>query len=187
MLSFTTKTECPRWDPLSLFRYHFPHVSDNCRLSLFNSPLSSFRPSLVPLLPTSIRVDPCGVRRRSQSSHREDNVSGVGCLSVLRLVGVVPWSGINVACGVCGVPTRDCVLGAFIGTLPWTAVYFLDSSHSHPRRGMPCYRSGSSSMGSVIEFTMQVAWTTFRLLHSHKPLFGASSSPKFRFFVRVLG
>ncbi|KAJ4478186.1 snare associated Golgi protein-domain-containing protein [Lentinula aciculospora] len=43
-------------------------------------------------------------------------------LSVLRLVGVVPWSGINIACGVCGVPMWDCMLGAFIGTLPWTAV-----------------------------------------------------------------
>ncbi|KIK68073.1 hypothetical protein GYMLUDRAFT_154798 [Collybiopsis luxurians FD-317 M1] len=43
-------------------------------------------------------------------------------LSVLRLVGVVPWSGINIACGVCGVPLWDCMLGSFIGTLPWTAV-----------------------------------------------------------------
>ncbi|KAF9464487.1 snare associated Golgi protein-domain-containing protein [Collybia nuda] len=43
-------------------------------------------------------------------------------LSVLRLIGVVPWSGINIACGVCGVPLADCMLGAFIGSLPWTAV-----------------------------------------------------------------
>ncbi|EAU84857.2 hypothetical protein CC1G_00376 [Coprinopsis cinerea okayama7 len=43
-------------------------------------------------------------------------------LSVLRLVGVVPWSGINIACGVCGVSIVDCVLGTFIGCLPWTAV-----------------------------------------------------------------
>ncbi|KAG1907115.1 uncharacterized protein F5891DRAFT_1125036 [Suillus fuscotomentosus] len=43
-------------------------------------------------------------------------------LSVLRLVGVVPWSGINIACGVCGVAISDCLLGAFIGCLPWTAV-----------------------------------------------------------------
>ncbi|KAF8639986.1 hypothetical protein AX17_001232 [Amanita inopinata Kibby_2008] len=43
-------------------------------------------------------------------------------LSVLRLIGVVPWSGINIACGVCGVPISDCLLGAFIGSLPWTAV-----------------------------------------------------------------
>ncbi|KAF8897598.1 snare associated Golgi protein-domain-containing protein [Infundibulicybe gibba] len=43
-------------------------------------------------------------------------------LSVLRLIGVVPWSGINIACGVCGVSITDCMLGAFIGSLPWTAV-----------------------------------------------------------------
>lgn len=43
-------------------------------------------------------------------------------LSVLRLVGVVPWSGINIASGVCGVAISDCILGSFIGTLPWTAV-----------------------------------------------------------------
>lgn len=43
-------------------------------------------------------------------------------LSVLRLIGVVPWSGINIACGVCGVAITDCMLGAFIGALPWTAV-----------------------------------------------------------------
>jgi len=43
-------------------------------------------------------------------------------LSILRLVGVVPWSGINIACGVCGVPLTDCFLGSFIGGLPWTAV-----------------------------------------------------------------
>ncbi|KAF9446930.1 hypothetical protein P691DRAFT_793978 [Macrolepiota fuliginosa MF-IS2] len=43
-------------------------------------------------------------------------------LSVLRLIGVVPWSGINIACGVCGVALGDCMLGTFIGCLPWTAV-----------------------------------------------------------------
>jgi uncharacterized membrane protein YdjX (TVP38/TMEM64 family) len=43
-------------------------------------------------------------------------------LSVLRLIGIVPWSGINIACGVTGVSLFDCFLGAFIGTLPWTAV-----------------------------------------------------------------
>ncbi|KAF9226536.1 hypothetical protein BS17DRAFT_748364 [Gyrodon lividus] len=43
-------------------------------------------------------------------------------LSILRLIGVVPWSGINIACGVCGVPLSDCLLGALIGCLPWTAV-----------------------------------------------------------------
>ncbi|KAF9514174.1 hypothetical protein BS47DRAFT_1454645, partial [Hydnum rufescens UP504] len=43
-------------------------------------------------------------------------------LVVMRLVGVVPWSGINVACGVCGISMWECFLGTFIGTLPWTAV-----------------------------------------------------------------
>ncbi|KAF6762300.1 snare associated Golgi protein-domain-containing protein [Ephemerocybe angulata] len=43
-------------------------------------------------------------------------------LSILRLIGVVPWSGINIACGVCGVSLSDCMLGTFIGCLPWTAV-----------------------------------------------------------------
>lgn len=43
-------------------------------------------------------------------------------LSILRLIGVVPWSGINIACGVCGVAIGDCFLGTFIGSLPWTAV-----------------------------------------------------------------
>ncbi|KAM6495824.1 SNARE associated Golgi domain containing protein [Amanita muscaria] len=43
-------------------------------------------------------------------------------LAVLRLVGVVPWSGINIASGLCGVSISDCLLGSFIGSLPWTAV-----------------------------------------------------------------
>ncbi|KAJ1308423.1 hypothetical protein OPQ81_004128 [Rhizoctonia solani] len=43
-------------------------------------------------------------------------------LTVMRLVGVVPWSGINIACGVCEVPLTACAVGAFFGTLPWTAV-----------------------------------------------------------------
>ena len=43
-------------------------------------------------------------------------------LSVLRLVGVVPWSALNVACGITGVSLRNCFLGAVVGTFPWTAV-----------------------------------------------------------------
>ncbi|KAJ6539410.1 snare associated Golgi protein-domain-containing protein [Mycena capillaripes] len=58
-------------------------------------------------------------------------------LSVLRLIGVVPWSGINIACGVCGVSLWDCMLGCFIGSLPWTAVTcqigdILQTVASHP-------------------------------------------------------
>ena len=43
-------------------------------------------------------------------------------LSILRLIGIVPWSALNIACGLTGVALRDCLLGAFIGCLPWTAV-----------------------------------------------------------------
>ncbi|KAF8505616.1 snare associated Golgi protein-domain-containing protein [Russula emetica] len=43
-------------------------------------------------------------------------------LTVFRLVGIVPWSGINIACGVLGVSLQDCFLGTFIGSIPWTAV-----------------------------------------------------------------
>ncbi|KAG8956546.1 hypothetical protein FRC04_000024 [Tulasnella sp. 424] len=43
-------------------------------------------------------------------------------LTVLRLVGVVPWSALNLACGICDVPLWDCAIGGFIGMLPWTAV-----------------------------------------------------------------
>lgn len=58
-------------------------------------------------------------------------------LSVLRLIGIVPWSGINIACGVCGVSIWNCMLGTFIGSLPWTAVTcqigdILQTVASHP-------------------------------------------------------
>ncbi|KAG9011567.1 hypothetical protein FRB94_008136 [Tulasnella sp. JGI-2019a] len=43
-------------------------------------------------------------------------------LTILRLIGVVPWSALNLACGICNVPLWDCAIGAFIGVLPWTAV-----------------------------------------------------------------
>ncbi|KAG8905137.1 hypothetical protein FRB99_000649 [Tulasnella sp. 403] len=43
-------------------------------------------------------------------------------LTVLRLVGVVPWSALNLACGISDVPLWDCAVGGFIGVLPWTAV-----------------------------------------------------------------
>jgi uncharacterized membrane protein YdjX (TVP38/TMEM64 family) len=58
----------------------------------------------------------------SLTAHSKDRAPGWVRLSVLRLIGVVPWSGINIACGVTGVALFDCFLGAFIGTLPWTAV-----------------------------------------------------------------
>ncbi|KAG8875372.1 hypothetical protein FRB97_005184 [Tulasnella sp. 331] len=43
-------------------------------------------------------------------------------LTILRLIGVVPWSALNLACGICDVPLWDCAIGGFIGVLPWTAV-----------------------------------------------------------------
>ncbi|KZS97955.1 hypothetical protein SISNIDRAFT_397680, partial [Sistotremastrum niveocremeum HHB9708] len=67
--------------------------------------LSSFSPRAISLTKSVVAHDPAWMR-----------------LAVLRLVGVVPWSGLNIACGLCSVPLFDCALGAFIGTLPWTAV-----------------------------------------------------------------
>lgn len=67
------------------------------------------------------RVALSGDMHESEGHLRQKSPTWVR-LSVLRLVGVVPWSGINVACGVCNVSLADCMLGAFIGCLPWTAV-----------------------------------------------------------------
>ncbi|KAF5344136.1 hypothetical protein D9758_008887 [Tetrapyrgos nigripes] len=68
-------------------------------------------------LPTP--VEPKSSSQPTSSAH----TSGAWVrLSILRLVGVVPWSAINIACGVCNVSLSDCFLGTFIGTLPWTAV-----------------------------------------------------------------
>ena len=58
----------------------------------------------------------------SDSDHLKPRSSPWVRLSVMRLIGVVPWSGINIACGVCNVSLTDCMLGTFIGCLPWTAV-----------------------------------------------------------------
>lgn len=43
-------------------------------------------------------------------------------LALLRLIGVVPWSGLNIASGIVRVSLLDCFLGAIIGCLPWTVV-----------------------------------------------------------------
>lgn len=58
----------------------------------------------------------------SKSQQHSEPTSPWIRLSILRLIGVVPWSGINIACGVTGVAVADCFLGSFIGSLPWTAV-----------------------------------------------------------------
>jgi hypothetical protein len=62
-------------------------------------------------------------RLRLKCQTRKTTLNGTWArLSVLRLVGVVPWMGINIACGVLDVPILDCLLGSFVGCLPWTAV-----------------------------------------------------------------
>jgi len=71
-------------------------------------------------------------------------------LSVLRLVGVVPWSALNIACGVTGVSIRDCMAGAFIGTLPWTAVtcQIGDILHAVGVTGVGAVDGDGTAMGS---------------------------------------
>ncbi|KAH7914185.1 hypothetical protein BJ138DRAFT_1110765 [Hygrophoropsis aurantiaca] len=83
-------------------------------------------------------------------------------LSILRLIGVVPWSGINIACGVCGVALPDCILGAFIGCLPWTAVTcqigdILQTVASTPS---PSQQTMSSLLSSP-EIIMKLAFLSF--------------------------
>ncbi|KAG1788392.1 hypothetical protein EV424DRAFT_1311649 [Suillus variegatus] len=80
-------------------------------------------PSLSRLFPRALHMTRIALEGESNLSTGKKSKSPTWArLSVLRLVGVVPWSGINIACGVCGVAISDCLLGAFIGCLPWTAV-----------------------------------------------------------------
>ncbi|KAF8205039.1 hypothetical protein BJ912DRAFT_1018267 [Pholiota molesta] len=82
-----------------------------------------FSPLYATVLLTSLTTRTWGRLRIRFGSFRQSPKSSAWVrLSVLRLIGVVPWSGINIACGVCGVPLVDCMLGTFIGCLPWTAV-----------------------------------------------------------------
>ncbi|OSD04200.1 hypothetical protein PYCCODRAFT_1364564 [Trametes coccinea BRFM310] len=83
--------------------------------SLLAAPLGPFLTQLMPRPLAMTRSALEGDGNKSESSPWVR-------LSILRLVGVVPWSGINIACGVCGVAVWDCFLGALIGSLPWTAV-----------------------------------------------------------------
>ncbi|KAG8934331.1 hypothetical protein FRC02_010188 [Tulasnella sp. 418] len=78
-----------------------------------SSPTSS--PELSPITPNSPNSDPFASQQKKQTPIWVR-------LTILRLVGVVPWSGLNLACGICDVPLWDCAVGAFIGSLPWTAV-----------------------------------------------------------------
>ncbi|KAJ3802818.1 snare associated Golgi protein-domain-containing protein [Lentinula aff. detonsa] len=98
-----------------LIMHFFPRVLDMTRTALEGD-----AGRLVPSISSGSETD-SSVSEKSMPSQIHTSGAWVR-LSVLRLVGVVPWSGINIACGVCGVPLWDCMLGSFIGTLPWTAV-----------------------------------------------------------------
>lgn len=96
-----------------LVRTFFPRALDVTRTALEGSPAA----------PSSSFNEKTGVIPTTNGrSQEEDGTPTWVRLVVMRLVGVVPWSGINVACGVCGVSYFDCFVGTFIGTLPWTAV-----------------------------------------------------------------
>ena len=85
--------------------------------TLLSTPLAPFLAILFPRALDMTRNALAG-----GSDHFKPRSSPWVRLSVMRLIGVVPWSGINIACGVCGVSLSDCMLGTFIGCLPWTAV-----------------------------------------------------------------
>lgn len=93
--------------------------------TLLSKPLGPFLAHISPAAIDMTRVALSGSNHdipESETELRPKSSSAWIRLSVLRLIGVVPWSGINVACGVCNVRLADCMLGAFIGCLPWTAV-----------------------------------------------------------------
>lgn len=87
--------------------------------TLLSTPLGPF---LAILFPRALDITRNALGGESGSDHSKPRSSPWVRLSVMRLIGVVPWSGINIACGVCGVSLMDCLLGTFIGCLPWTAV-----------------------------------------------------------------
>lgn len=91
--------------------------------SLLAAPLAPFLVSVFPRALALTRSALEGGNSQDDPSTKSKNTSPAWVrLSILRLIGIIPWSGINIACGVCGVSLADCFLGAFIGTLPWTAV-----------------------------------------------------------------
>lgn len=102
--------------------------------SLLSTPLASIFSHWFPKALSLTRIALEG-GRATVSTSRERTPIWVR-LSVLRLIGVVPWSGINIACGVAGVSLLDCLLGAFIGTLPWTAVTCQVRMHCEPSPDM---------------------------------------------------
>ncbi|KAF8603571.1 hypothetical protein BDV93DRAFT_442369 [Ceratobasidium sp. AG-I] len=96
-----------------LVRRFVPRPLHLVRSALEGNDSDSDNPLADESIATSRPASPTGDRSKSPTWVR---------LTVMRLVGVVPWSGINIACGVCEVPLSACALGAFFGTLPWTAV-----------------------------------------------------------------
>ncbi|KAJ3541915.1 hypothetical protein NMY22_g3697 [Coprinellus aureogranulatus] len=91
--------------------------------TLLSAPLAPFLTYMFPraleMTRNALGGDSSDLENDDDSAHKS---SPWVRLSILRLIGVVPWSGINIACGVCGVSLTDCMLGTFIGCLPWTAV-----------------------------------------------------------------
>ncbi|TFK55971.1 hypothetical protein OE88DRAFT_1641724 [Heliocybe sulcata] len=87
--------------------------------TLLSMPLAPF---LTRVFPRALDLTRSALEGSSRPSSPNASSSAWVRLSVLRLVGIIPWSGINVACGVAGVPLLQCMLGSFIGGLPWTAV-----------------------------------------------------------------
>jgi hypothetical protein len=85
--------------------------------SLLSAPLAPF---LVRMFPRALDMTRNAIE--GATSNEKPKSAAWVRLSILRLIGIVPWSGINVACGVCGVALKDCFFGSFIGCLPWTAV-----------------------------------------------------------------
>jgi uncharacterized membrane protein YdjX (TVP38/TMEM64 family) len=86
--------------------------------TLLSAPLSPF---LTRILPRPLALARSAFDANSGASTKTPSPAWVR-LAVLRLIGIVPWSGINIACGVLGVDLWDCFLGTFIGSVPWTAV-----------------------------------------------------------------
>lgn len=91
--------------------------------SLLAAPLAPFLVSMFPRALAMTRNALEGDAGQREQGTKSETISPPWVrLSILRLIGIIPWSGINIACGVCGVSIADCFLGAFIGSLPWTAV-----------------------------------------------------------------
>lgn len=95
----------------------FPKAFDVTRAALEGDTFSIPFPVSAPSTPTTPKF-----LMSPQHSHPTSKSQTWIRLSILRLVGIVPWSLLNIASGVCRIPLLDCFLGAFIGSIPWTTV-----------------------------------------------------------------